>query len=369
MSDNKELQVALDAMGGDFAPDQIVEGGVWAIDSIENLILTLVGDATKIENRLEELDRLDHPRIKICHANETVSMDESPSQALRQKRNSSIHVGCKLVKEGLTGAFISAGNTGAVMAIASVLLRTLEGIDRAGIAAPLPTPSGGRLLLLDAGANVAVKVANLYQFGVMGSIYSQSMFDNDVPRVGLLAIGEEESKGSVISKEAYEIMSRSSLNFVGNIEAKSLYKGVADVVVCDGLTGNIALKASESMASLIAGKLKGIFASSLRGKLAYLLLKNDLSEMRKSVDCTEVGAAPLLGVNGAIFIGHGASDPKSILNAIKAACKFIERDVNDHIKVTLEQNRDIFLPLTDQKEDAGVWDKMKNIFTKQDPNE
>lgn len=350
------VTIALDAMGGDNAPAAIVEGACQAIDSIDQLEIVLVGDEEDILSELEK-----HPgyvdKLIIKHAQDAVPMDESPSVALRKRRKSSIHIGLKMVDEDEADAFISAGNTGAVMAVATVILRNIEGIDRAAIAVPLPTQKGN-IVLLDAGANIVCKALHLYQFGIMGSMYAQYILDKQKPKIGLLSIGEEESKGNVVTKEALEMLTKSSVNFIGNIEGKLIYRGVADVVVCDGFTGNIALKISESLAEMIGVELKSIFSANWRGKLSYLLLRSSLEKFKKKMDHSEVGGAPLLGINGAVFISHGSSGPKSIRSAILGANKFIVENVNDHIRESLAQNQDIGSDTKKEMRD-GIWSQMK----------
>ncbi len=356
------VRVALDAMGGDDAPGVVVDGAVDAVARIPGLQVILVGPEDILRPLLEKKGvSEDDPLISIFHADEIIGMDEAPSVALRQKKKSSIHVGVKLVKQKAADAFVSAGNTGAVMAISSVVLRTLEGIDRAGIAVPLPNNRGGLSVLLDAGANVVVKPGNLYQFGVMGAMYARHFIGIENPRVGLLSIGEEESKGNVVIKEAHELMTASSLNFIGNVEGKLLYKAYTDVAVCDGFTGNIALKVSESVAGMITGFLKDIFAGSWRGKIAYLLLKKDLEAMKSRIDHAEVGGAPLLGINGAVFISHGSSDARAIRFALAAAKKFIEQDVNGSIKRTLTENQGL-MAFKNEEKGSGVWDRVRGIM-------
>ena len=309
------VHIALDAMGGDNAPAAIIEGAIAATKSHDRLRVTLVGNEELIKKELEE-HTFSSSAVSIRPASEVIGMDEAPSTALRKKKDSSIHVGVRMVKEKEAHAFVSAGHTGAVMAVSAVMLRTMEGIDRAAIAATVPTASG-HSVIIDAGANVVCKGTNLYQFGVMGSCYAQYVLGDETPRVGLLSIGEEDSKGTDVTRQAFELLTRGkSVNFIGNVEAKLLYKGVAEVVVCDGFTGNIALKVSESVAGMITGFLKQMLTSGIRGKIAGLLLKRDLTEMKKKIDHSEVGGAPLLGVNGAVIISHGSSDAKSIMSAL-----------------------------------------------------
>ncbi|VAX20860.1 Phosphate:acyl-ACP acyltransferase PlsX (EC 2.3.1.n2) [hydrothermal vent metagenome] len=352
-----KVRIALDVMGGDNAPQAIVEGAILAIKTIDGVEITMVGDENAIKAELEK-HSFEHPSLHILHAEEAIQMDEAPSVALRKKRKSSIHIGIKTLKNAEVDAFISAGNTGAVMAVSTVILRNLEEIDRAAIAIPLPTQTG-HAVLLDAGANVSCKALHLYQFGIMGSMYAQYVLDDEKPRVGLLSIGEEDIKGNETTKEAFEMLSQSSINFVGNTEAKLLYRGVADVVVCDGFTGNIALKISESVAEMIGVSLKAMFSDTLRGKLGYFFLRPFLADFKKRIDHSEVGGAPLLGVNGAVFICHGSSNAKAIKNAIIGAKKFVEGDVNGHIKESLAKNKDVMNSRLLRDQHEGLWTQVK----------
>jgi len=347
--------VALDAMGGDNAPEAIVEGAVQALEVMDDLKIVLVGNEEVVKDELAKW-KYDERVLDLRHADQVINMDESPSSAVRKKRKSSVHVGMRMVGEGQVDAFISAGNTGAVMAAATLILRNLEGIDRAAIAITLPTQKG-HTVLLDAGANVVCKATHLYQFGIMGSIYAQYVLGDKLPRVGLLAIGEENIKGNETTREALEMLTRSSINFVGNTEAKLLYRGVADVVVCDGFTGNITLKISESMAEMVGLFMKDMFTRNLRGKLSYVMLKPFVESYKKRMDHSEVGGAPLLGIDGAVFISHGSSGPKSIKNALVGARKFVRENVNDHISESLARNEDILSPLVGKR--GGLWDQMK----------
>lgn len=335
----KTVRIALDVMGGDNAPGVNIDGVILALEAFTDIHIILVGDESVIKAELYKRN-YSHPATSIRHAPEAIGMEESPAVALRKKRKSSIHIGITMVRDGEADAFVSAGSTGAVMAVAAVILRTLDGIDRAAIAIPLPT-AAGHTVLLDAGANASCKAFHLYQFGIMGSIFAEYALGDKRPKVGLLSIGEEDTKGNDITREAFELLTRSSLNFIGNAEAKLLYKGVADVVVCDGFTGNIALKISESVAEMISKFLKELFMTNWRTKLGYILLKPYLEKMKKRIDHAEVGGAPLLGVNGAVFISHGSSCPRAIRSALRAARRFILEDVNGHIRESLAQNRHI----------------------------
>ncbi|MBI4380643.1 MAG: phosphate acyltransferase PlsX [candidate division NC10 bacterium] len=323
-------RVALDAMGGDRGPVVNIEGAVAAAREL-GLSILLVGNE-------EELSRSLRPHstnglgITICHAPETVGMNESPSAALRKKKHSSIRVGLELVKRGEADAFISAGNTGAVMATAMVTLGSLPGVERPAIALIVPTLRG-QAILLDAGANADCKPRHLLQFAIMGDIYARQVMGKTSPTVGLLSIGEEESKGNELTREAFkELEEERSLNFIGNVEGREVFSGAADVIVCDGFTGNIALKISESAAEFFTVSLKEELEKGLVGKLGALLTRGAFRRFKKRVDYTEYGGAPLLGVGGMCIISHGRSTAKAIKNAIRVAAECVENKVIDHIR-------------------------------------
>ena len=286
-----------------------------------------------------ELDRIGAGSvpIEVVHASEVVEMHESPSAAYRKKKDSSIMVGVELLKGGGADAFVSAGNTGAVMATALLKLRPMPGISRIPIAVTLPT-SKGWSVLLDAGANVDCKPRNLLEFGIMGSIYASFISGKESPVVATLSIGEEEGKGNEVLREASALLKQSSINFTGNIEAKEVFRGGADVIVCDGFVGNIALKVSESLAEMTSKALRDVFGTNLRSKLAYLLVRPYLDAFKKRVDYSEIGGAPLLGVNGTVIISHGSSKAKSIKNAVVQAQNLTKMDVNSNIRKLLEKN-------------------------------
>ncbi len=349
------MKIGVDAMGGDYAPGAAVEGAVMAARELGCHIL-LVGrpDVVKRELALQDVEGLD---IDIVPASQTVAMDESPSSAFRKKKDSSITVGINLLKSGEAQAFVSAGNTGAVMAVGTLLLRTIPGISRAAIAITLPT-SAGTSILLDAGANVDCKARTLFEFGIMGFVYASFMLDKESPVVSMLSIGEEESKGNEISREASALLKKSSINFSGNIEAKEVYRGGADVIVCDGFVGNISLKVSESVAEMISGALKKIFTRNWRCKLGYLLVRPYLEEFKKRVDHNEYGGAPLLGLNGTVIISHGSSSAKAIKNAIIQAERFTRNDVISKICDGLEKNADVDSAAPEKKK--SLWKQIKN---------
>ncbi len=332
------MKIAVDAMGGDHAPEAIVEGAVLAAREF-NIPLILVGISHRVHQELEKYEDWKKLGIEVEHADEVVEMNDSPSKVVRAKRKSSIKIALDLVKKGEASAFVSAGNTGAVLAHSLIILRPLKGVDRPAIAIQLPT-SKGSTILLDAGANVDCKTNQLFQFGIMGHAYAKYILNNDNPRVALLSIGEEDSKGNEATKEAFKLLKKSHINFTGNIEGKAVYRGDVDVIVCDGFTGNVALKISESLAEMIGAGLKNLFTTGMTTKLSYMLLKPHLAELKKKVDYSEKGGAPLLGINGVCIIAHGSSSPKAIKNAIYRAHEFVDKKINEHICEDIENNLD-----------------------------
>jgi len=262
-------------------------------------------------------------------------MAEPPSQALRRKRDSSLRVSADLIKEGEASAFVSAGNTGAAMATAMFVLGVLPGVDRPAIAVLLPSLTG-YTVLIDAGAIVDPKPRHLVQFAVMGHCYAKDILDKARPRVGLLSVGEEEGKGNELTKEAFEELKLSSLNFVGNVEGRDMYNGNCDVVVTDGFTGNVALKISESLVEMMGAMIREELARDVRSRVGALLSAPAFARFKKRVDYTEMGGAPLIGINGAAIICHGNSPPKAVKNAIRVAAEWVQRNVNEHIKAALE---------------------------------
>ena len=348
------MKIVVDAMGGDHAPEAAVEGAVMAAREYDTEII-LTGLSDQIHSILNRLDPDHHLSIQVVHADEVVEMHDSPSKALRSKRKSSMKIGLDLVKEGTASAFLSAGNTGAVLAYSTIILRPLKGVDRPAIAIQLPTLKG-EAILLDAGANVDCKTNQLFQFGIMGHVFAEYILGKKNPLVGLLSIGEEDGKGNEIVKEAFQMLKASHINFIGNVEGKEVYRGNADVIVCDGFTGNVALKISESLAEMIGSNLKRLFKSNWLSKLGYLLLKPRLDEFKKKVDYSETGGAPLLGVNGVVIIAHGSSSPKAIKNAINRARELSEKNINAHIQQGIEAN------LTNLESAKGtIWKQIKNI--------
>jgi glycerol-3-phosphate acyltransferase PlsX len=320
-------------MGGDMSP--IFKNVSGAVEAVEGggFEVILVGDKNALEKELSKYAETS-PLLRTEHAEETVGMDESPSSTVRRKRNSSIRVAVRLVKEGEAEAVVSAGNTGATVAAAKIQLGMLPHVGRPAIATLLPTPKGFSILL-DAGANVDSKPENLYQFALMGSVYARNYCRRDSPRVGLLSIGEEKLKGNELTRETYELLKRSSINFIGNIEGKDIFTGNVDVIVCDGFVGNIVLKSSESLAEMFESLFREELGASWRGRFAGLLMKPIYRNFRKKLSHSEYGGALLLGVNGICVISHGSSSPKAIKNALFCAKKFVEHNLNKHIEEAL----------------------------------
>jgi phosphate acyltransferase len=327
------ITVALDAMGGDCAPRTEVEGAVLAAREL-GVRVVLVGLEDPIRKELAR-HRTQGLAIDVAAASEVITMTDTPSQAFRKKRDSSVHVAAKMVKAGQADALVSAGNTGAVMTIARFVLGTLASVDRPALAAPFPTSKGSMSIILDVGANVDSKAEQIEQFAVMGEIYYRAIFGTPKPRVALLSIGEEEMKGNELTREAAELLKRTNLNFVGNVEGRDVFSGNADVIVCDGFIGNIALKVSEGLVDHVRSMVKTALESSLRSKLGYLLIRKALQQVRKSIDYSEAGGAPLLGVRGITVIGHGRSDAREIKNAIRVAQGMTQSKVNETIEQEL----------------------------------
>jgi phosphate acyltransferase len=327
------LKVAVDAMGGDYGPAVVVEGAVAAAREY-NAAVTLVGDKAAIERELIRCQAQRLP-IDVRHASQVVGMAEPPSQALRRKRDSSLRVAADLVRDGEAAAIVSAGNTGAAMAIAMFVVGVLPGVDRPAIAAVLPNLRGFTVLL-DAGANVEPKPKHLLQFAVMGHVYARDILHHANPRVGLLSVGEEEGKGNELVKDTFESLRGSSLNFIGNIEGRDIYNGRCDVVVTDGFTGNVCLKVSESLAEMLTSMIREELTRDVLSKAGAVLAQGAFARMKRRVDYTEMGGAPLLGINGASIICHGASPVKAIKNALRVATEWVKNDVNEHIKTALE---------------------------------
>lgn len=323
--------IAVDAMGGDRGCPPVVEGSLAYLKEYGDSVI-LVGKGEKIAKEISRHKCPPSLPLRIQEASEVVEMDEPPSAALRRKKDSSIRVGIELVKRGEAHAFVSAGNTGAVMATAVVILGNLPEVERPAIATVMPTLKGN-CILLDVGANVDCKPKHLLQFAIMGNVYAKDILKKQNPRVGLLSIGEEETKGNELTKEAYKSLEEgTSLIFVGMVEGRDLFSGNIDVVVCDGFTGNIALKFSESLAEMIGALMREEFSKSLPSRLGYFLTRPAFERFKKRVDYSEYGGAPLLGVSGVCIISHGRSTAKAIKNALRVASECVRNQVITHIR-------------------------------------
>ena len=326
--------IALDAMGSDRAPKPEVEGAIQAARRF-GIHVTLVGPEERLRAEFARHPFSRSLPISIVHASEVITMDDKAVQAVRAKRDSSMRVGLRLVREAKADAFITAGNTGAAMATAKMVLGGLPGVDRPALVAIIPTATRTVTALLDVGANVDCKPHNLEQFAVMGDIYFRSMFGTARPRVGLLSIGEEEGKGNELTRESFQLLKQLPLNFVGNVEGRDIYNGKVDVIVADGFVGNVALKTSEGVVNLVRATLKETLAETITRQVGFLLSRSAFSDFKKRLDHTEYGGAPLLGVKGACFITHGSSNANAIKNAIRVASEFVERRITPNIEKEL----------------------------------
>ena len=316
-------------MGGDHAPTVNIDGAVKTVNEQSDIDVTLVGNEELIREGLKQR-RFDPKRIHVVHASQVVEMHESPSAAIRKKKDSSIRVGLGLVKSGEADAFVSAGHSGVIMATSLLLLGMSKGVDRPAIATLMPTVKD-TFILLDVGATVDCKPENLLQFALMGNIYGKLILGRKDPAVALLSIGEEDTKGNELTKEAFKLIKAAHMNFIGNIEGKDMFTGKADVVVCDGFIGNIALKISEGLAEGVLQMLKQEISSISTGKIGYLLMKPAIKNFKKRTDYDEYGGAPLLGINGTSIISHGRSSAKAIKNALIVASDFARKRVYEEI--------------------------------------
>ncbi|HLA39739.1 MAG TPA: phosphate acyltransferase PlsX [Candidatus Glassbacteria bacterium] len=325
------MRIALDVMGGDHTPAVPIKGAVDALEELESdFELLLVGDEERIRGHLERHSDRDLSRLQIVHAPEVVEMGESPTVALRKKKLSSIAIGVELNARQQADAFISAGNTGAVMAASLRGLGRIGGISRPGICSVFPTTRSS-CVVVDVGANVDSKPIHLLHFALMGSIYSEKVLGTKKPRVGLLNVGEEPSKGDELTVATHKLLAKSALNFIGNVEGRDIFDGAADVVVCDGFVGNVILKLSERVLSLLVTHLKNQVKASPMAALGFVLLKKTFEDMKQTFDYAEYGGAPLLGIDGITIICHGGSPPRAFRNAIKCARLAVLNNINQKI--------------------------------------
>jgi len=323
------MRIAVDAMGGDKAPSVVVEGAVMAAQEF-GYDIVLVGVNDLVQQELSKRGTGRHAGISVCHASEIIGMDEPAAISVRRKRDSSISVGLQLLKDGKVDAFTSAGNTGAVVCAATLKMGLLEGIHRPGIAIIYPTLKD-LCVLIDVGANIGPKPEHLLQYAIMGDALQRYIFKKKDVRVGLLNVGEEETKGTDFIKGTHSLLNSSALKFLGNVEGGDIYSGDYDVIVCDGFVGNVVLKVSESLAQTLTIFLKRKLKQGIITRLGALLILPAFRSLKKDIDYSEYGGAPLLGVNGVCIISHGRSSAKAIKNAIREAGEFVSHQVNQHI--------------------------------------
>jgi len=329
------MKIVVDAMGGDYAPEAVIKGTIQAVNEFGAEVI-LVGDEARIKALLKKAKYLGD-KISVYPAGEVIEMHESAATSVRRKRKSSIVVGLNLVRDGLADGFFSAGNTGAVVCAATLGLGLLPGIERPGISIIAPTLKGISLLI-DVGANIDAKPKQLLHYGIMADAYFRCILNKENPKVGLLNIGEEETKGTEFIKETRELLENSRLNFIGSVEGKDLFSGKSDIILCDGFVGNVALKVTESVVETMQAFLKRHLLSNFWGKLGLIFLSPNFRRFKKEMDYSEYGGAPLLGVNGVVIIGHGRSNAKAIKNAIRVAAEEVERKFNEKILEALNSN-------------------------------
>lgn len=315
------MKIIVDAFGGDKAPEEIIRGCVAAIAS-QKVEIILVGDSEKIDKVLDD-ENLDDEGIEIAHAPEMVTMEDDPTDAVRNKKNSSMMFGLKLLKEGYGDAYVSGGNTGALMMGATLIVKRMKGVKRAALATILPSKTGP-VILLDCGANVECTPEQLVEFGVMGTYYMRGMYSLDEPEVGLVNIGTESHKGTAMHQKAYQLLeSKEDINFIGNVEPRTLMEGGLQIAVCDGFTGNIVLKSIEGMSQFFIGELRDIFSAGTSARMAFAAVRNGVVNMKKKLDYKEIGGAPLMGISKPVIKAHGSSNARAIESAIRQAVKIV----------------------------------------------
>ena len=328
------VTIAVDAMGGDDAPKAEVEGAIRAARSL-GIKVILVGKQDVVRAELRKHEDIHDLPIEVQHASEHITMDDSAAKAVKNKKDSSIRVAARLVRDGVADGFVSAGNTGAVMATAKVVQTMLPGVDRPALASVFPTLKGTPVVVVDVGANVDSSPRMLAQFAIMGDIYSRVIFHTHRPRVGLLSIGEEEHKGNDLTRAATPLLKALPIHFIGNVEGRDIYAGKTDVIVCDGFIGNVALKVSEGLVEMMSKMLRESLEATITRKIGSLLARTAFNEFKKRVDYSEYGGAPLLGVKGVCIVTHGRSNANAIRNAIRVAAEFAEGNVNERIEAEL----------------------------------
>jgi glycerol-3-phosphate acyltransferase PlsX len=330
--------IAVDAMGGDHGPSVVVPG---ALDAARNLDLNLilVGDEKRIKAEMKSA-RAGESNVTIAHTTQVALMGEKPSDVLRRKKDSSIQVACQLVREGNAQGVVSAGNSGATVACGMFVLGRIAGVERPALASIISMKNGPKVLI-DVGANVDCKPYHLFQFGLMADVLARDVLNVGNPKIGLLSIGEEEGKGNMVVKEAFELFKMASLNFVGNVEGRDIFSDGVDVVVCDGFVGNVALKLSEGLGSALAKLFVEELRRGFAAKLSAYLSQSALKRFRRVVDYNEYGGAPLLGLQGIVLVCHGSSSPMAVTRAVEMSARFVERKANEHLVEELTANEEL----------------------------
>jgi glycerol-3-phosphate acyltransferase PlsX len=332
------MKIAVDAMGGDFAPQSIVEGAYLAAKN-HGIRVILVGDEDQVSKELSKYPTSKLP-IFVQHASHVVAMHDSPSLVIRKMKDTSVKVAIELAKEGEASGIVSAGNSGAAMALGMYIFKKLEGVDRPAIATTHPTLKGSTVLI-DSGGNVDCKAFHLVQFAMMGDAYAKYILGTKEPRIGVLSNGEEEGKGNDLTREVHDILSKTDMNYIGYVEGRDLNSGEVDVIVCDGFVGNVALKISEGLWGTISAIFKWEAQDNIRAKVAYFLMRRAMRRLEKRLDYSEYGGAPLLGINGNLVISHGASNAKAIMNAILLASNLAKNRLNEHLIEELKEKQDL----------------------------
>jgi glycerol-3-phosphate acyltransferase PlsX len=329
------IDIVVDAMGSDKAPEPEIRGAILAARQL-GVRVHLVGPEDILRPFLRNALRGQKLPVFIVPASEWITMNDKAAQAVRNKRDSSMRVGLKMVREGRAAGFFTAGNTGAAMATAKMVLGMLSGVDRPALATILPTPNGWPSLLLDVGANVDCEPENLVQFAMMGQMYAKHVLKVEEPRVGLLSIGEEDAKGNSLTRDTFPLLRELPINFMGNVEGRDLFNGRVDVAVCDGFVGNVALKSVEGAAHLFGSVLRESLKSTVTSQVGALLSQRALKDFKKRLDYSEYGGAPLLGVRGVCIVGHGSSNDRAIMNGIRVTAEFAQAEVNSGIESAMK---------------------------------
>jgi phosphate acyltransferase len=350
------MKIAVDAMGGDFAPHAIVEGAFLASKRY-GIKVVLVGDEDQVSKEISKYPTSKLP-IYIHHASHVVAMHDSPSVVLRRMKDTSIKVALDLAKEGQVNGVVSAGNSGAAMALAMYIFKKLEGVDRPAIATIHPTLKGSTVLI-DSGGNVDCKPFHLVQFAIMGDAYAKYILGKEEPRIGVLSNGEEEGKGNELTREVHDILTKTDLNYIGYVEGQDLNSGEVDVIVCDGFVGNVVLKISEGLWETISAILKWEAKDNVRAKVAYFLMKRAMRRLDKRMDYSEYGGAPLLGINGNCVISHGHSNAKAIMNAILLASSLAKNRLNEHLLQEIREKQELLR--LGQKRPEQIGETIKSI--------